>query len=155
MKKRILGMILAGAAGAVALTGCIGGGSEAIDEKTATLKPGVYTGQSSENDDEDGGGYATVKLTIGENNTIAECDFETFEKNGKSKYTEDYGKINGQTSNKAYYEKAQKAIEASKGYAQQYLQTQSLSEVDAVSGATISYNQFTEAVQSALQKAAQ
>ena len=81
--------------------------------------------------------------------------FETFEKNGKSKYTEDYGKINGEASNMAYYEKAQKAVEASKGYAEQYMKVQSLTEVDAVSGATISYNQFVEAVQSALQKAAQ
>ena len=46
-------------------------------------------------------------------------------------------------------------MEASKGYAEQYMKVQSLTEVDAVSGATISYNQFVEAVQSALQKAAQ
>lgn len=153
MKKKVLGLILAGAAGAFALAGCAGG-SQTVDDKTASLKPGTYTGQSSENDEE-GGGYATVSLTIGENNAIENVVFETFEKNGKSKYTEEYGKINGEASNKAYYEKAQKAVEASKGYAEQYMKVQSLTEVDAVSGATISYNQFVEAVQSALQKAAQ
>ena len=153
MKRKVLGLILAGAAGAFALTGCAGG-EQSVDEKTAALKPGTYTGQSSENDEE-GGGYATVSLTIGENNAIEDVVFETFEKNGTSKYTEDYGKINGEVSNKSYYEKAQKAVEASKGYAKQYKETQSLTEVDAVSGATISYNQFVEAVQSALQKATQ
>lgn len=156
MKKRILGMILAGAAGAAFLAGCAGSETNDVTvDESAVLKPGVYTGQSSESDEDDGGGYAIVKITVGDNNEIEDVDFETFQKNGETKYTETYGMINGAISNQDYYDKAQAAVEASKEYAKQYLETKSLTDVDAISGATISYNQFKESVSIALEKAAE
>lgn len=154
MKKRVLGLMLAGLTGAVVLAGCAGSGGVSVD-KDAVLKPGTYTGQSSESDDEDGGGYAVVKLTIGENNEVENVDFETFESNGESKHSDSYGMINGKVSNQDYYDKAQAAIAACDEYVQQYMETKDLDQIDAVSGATISYNQFKEAVSIALQKAAE
>ena len=154
MKKRVLGLIFAGITGAAVLAGCAGSGGAKVD-KDAVLKPGTYTGQSSESDEDDGGGYAVVKLTVGDNNKIENVEFETFEKNGDSKYTETYGMINGKVSNQDYYDKAQAAVEASKTYAEQYMATKDLDSIDAISGATISYDQFKEAVSIALQKAAE
>ncbi len=154
MKKRIIGLILAGITGSAVLAGCAGSGGTGVSND-AVLKPGTYTGQSSESDDDDGGGYAVVKLTVGDNSQIENVEFETFEKNGQSKHTSSYGMINGQISNQDYYDKAQAAVKACETYAAQYMETKSLDQIDAISGATISYNQFKEAVSIALQKAAE
>ena len=52
----------------------------------------------------------------------------------------------------ADYKKAQIAVKANDEYAKQLMETQSLEQVDAISGATISYNQFVEVVQKAVKK---
>ena len=111
--------------------------------------PGTYTGECAENED---GDYAVVELTIGEDNKITAVDFKSYEKGGKLKDA-DYGKQDGKIANQDYYNKAQAAMEAAEGYRQKFLETGDLGAVEAVSGATLSYDQFTECVDIALSKA--
>jgi major membrane immunogen (membrane-anchored lipoprotein) len=111
-------------------------------------KDGVYTGASAEDDT---GAWGEVEIRI-EAGKIRGCEFVTRQKDGTIK-GEDYGKVNGEIANQAYYDKAQLAVEAMKQYATDYLRTGSLKGLDAVSGATIAYNQFIEAVESALEQA--
>jgi major membrane immunogen (membrane-anchored lipoprotein) len=111
-------------------------------------KDGVYAGRSGE-DDTGAWGEVTVTINAGK---VSGCEFVTRQKDGTIKDTE-YGKINGEISNQVYYDKAQLAVEAMKKYAADYARTGSLKEVEAVSGATIAYDQFLEAVENALETA--
>ena len=58
-----------------------------------------------------------------------------------------------QIENKVYYNKAQLALKANKTYAEALLQKQELNKVDGISGATLSYKQFFDAAQRALEEA--
>jgi major membrane immunogen (membrane-anchored lipoprotein) len=109
---------------------------------------GVYTGKSGADDD---GAWGEVTLTI-QNGKISDCVFITMQKDGTIK-ADDYGKINGDISNRDYYDKAQLAVRAMKTYAGSLVEKQRLKNIDAVSGATISFDQFNEAVALALGKA--
>ncbi|AEF82318.1 FMN-binding protein [Leadbettera azotonutricia] len=113
----------------------------------SAIKDGVYSGRSSPDDT---GAYGEVNITVsaGKINT---CDFVTWQKDGTIK-DEDYGKVNGEISNRAFYDKAQLAVRAMKTYAAQYVAKQNLKSVDTISGATNSYDQFVEAVEEALKK---
>lgn len=121
-------------------------GAKNYADGTYEGKSSVYTGE-----DEGGNGYGVAKITIADN-VIVDCEFDTYEPEGKLK-DEDYGKADGEIANKDYYNKAQKAVMGSKNYAEQLSAKGALKEVDAVSGATISYKQFNEAVEDALSKA--
>jgi major membrane immunogen (membrane-anchored lipoprotein) len=114
---------------------------------------GTYTGQSSvyESDDSNGNGYGVVTLTI-KDNAVTECTYETYEPDGTLKDS-DYGMQDGEIANRDYYNKAQKAIAACEKYANQLVETNDVGEVDAITGATINYNNFKEAVKDALSKA--
>jgi major membrane immunogen (membrane-anchored lipoprotein) len=114
---------------------------------------GTYTGQSSvyESDDSNGNGYGVVTLTI-KDNAVTECTYETYEPDGTLKDS-DYGMQDGEIANRDYYNKAQKAIVACEKYANQLVETNDVGEVDAITGATINYNNFKEAVKDALSKA--
>ncbi len=143
MKKAFIAA-LAALMCAAALTGC---GSK-------TYKDGTYTGRSSEfQEDAEGGGsgYGTVSLTIS-GGKITACTFETFELDGTPK-GEDYGKEGGEIKNRDFYNKAQKANAARAVYAEELVNKGSIDQVDAVSGATINFDQFTEAVAVALSEA--
>jgi major membrane immunogen (membrane-anchored lipoprotein) len=120
------------------MTGCGGG----------VYKDGVYTGKSGE-DDTGAWGEVTVTMNAGK---VSGCEFVTRQKDGTIKGTE-YGKINGEISNQVYYDKAQLAVEAMKKYAADYQKAGSLKDVEVVSGATIAYDQFLEAVGNALETA--
>jgi major membrane immunogen (membrane-anchored lipoprotein) len=111
-------------------------------------KDGVYAGRSGEDDT---GAWGEVTITIGAGK-ISGCEFVTWQRDGTVK-DEEYGKINGEIANQVYYDKAQLAVEAMKHYAASYARTGSLNAVEAVSGATIAYNQFLEAVENALEAA--
>ena len=133
---------------ALALTGC----------GAKTYADGTYTAQSQEyvNDDEDetaGNGYGVVTLTITDGK-ISACEFKTYELDGTQK-DEDYGKENGEVANKDFYNKAQKALAACDKYAQALVEAGDLAGVDAISGATVNYNEFREAVGEALKQAQQ
>jgi major membrane immunogen (membrane-anchored lipoprotein) len=131
---KIVGVALLIAA-ALSLCGC-GTSSDA-----ASLEDGVYTGVSGEDDD---GAYGEVSITV-EDGAITACSFVTWQKDGSVK-DEDYGKVNGEISNRDFYDKAQLAVRAMKQYADELVETQAPESVDAVSGATIAHGQFLEAV---------
>ncbi|MBR1627806.1 MAG: FMN-binding protein [Lachnospiraceae bacterium] len=142
--KRIIAWMLSAT---LLLAGCGG--------KQASYKDGTYEAQSevyqSEDGSEEGNGYGVVKLTI-EGGAITDCSFVTYDENGEQK-GEDYGKEDGRIANKDYYNKAQKANAACAEYASMLVANGSLDGIDAISGATINYNEFVEAVKSALKQA--
>ena len=144
MKKS---MIFATLALMLSLTGC----------GEASYNDGTYTGRSAdyvnEEDPEAGNGYGVVTLTIS-GGQITACDYKTYELNGSLK-DEEYGKENGEIKNRDFYNKAQKARAACDNYAQQLVARQKVKDVDAVSGATVNYNEFKEAVAEALKQAQQ
>jgi major membrane immunogen (membrane-anchored lipoprotein) len=113
----------------------------------SAYQDGTHTGISSPDDT---GAYGEVTITVSGGN-ITRCRFVTWQKNGGIK-DEDYGKVNGEISNADYYAKAQLAVRAMDQYAHDLVEKQALNKIDAVSGATIAYNQFTEAVVDALGK---
>lgn len=145
--RKYMTVALAAAIAACMLTGCGG--------KKVSYKDGTYEAQSSvfENDDgtDDGNGYGVVTLTI-EGGKISDCTFVTYEADGTLK-DEDYGKEDGRIANKDYYNKAQKANAACAEYASMLVQNGQLDGIDSISGATINYNEFKEAVELALKEA--
>jgi major membrane immunogen (membrane-anchored lipoprotein) len=145
MKKRMIACICVSAAVLSILSGC----------GTKNYADGTYTGQSSvyesEEDEGNGNGYGVVTLTI-QDHTIVACTFLTYEPDGTLK-DEDYGLQDGTVANRDYYNKAQKAIAACEVYAENLVQTNDVKKVDAISGATINYNNFKEAVKDALKQA--
>jgi major membrane immunogen (membrane-anchored lipoprotein) len=145
MKKKLLAILGIVSLSICMLTGC---GSK-------NYADGTYTGQSSvyvsDGDESNGNGYGVVTITI-KDNTITECTYETYEPDGTLK-DDDYGTQNGEVANRDYYNKAQKAIAACEKYAENLVKTNDIGEVDAISGATINYDNFTEAVEDALQQA--
>ena len=114
----------------------------------AGLKDGVYEGTSGA-DDTGAWGEISVRVRDG---TVAGCSFTTRQKDGTVKGA-DYGTINGEIANADFYAKAQLAVRAMERYAQEFAAAGKLDKVEAVSGATISYNQFLEAAEQALKKA--
>ena len=131
---------------AIALAGC---------GKDVSYRDGTYIGQSSvrESDDgsDDGNGYGIVTITI-ENGIISDCSYLTYEVDGSLKDSE-YGKEGGVIANKDYYNKAQKANAACGEYADMLVANGRLDGIDAISGATINYDEFVEAVNNALEEA--
>ncbi|MDR2132058.1 MAG: FMN-binding protein [Clostridiales Family XIII bacterium] len=124
---------------ALSAAGCGGDGGVALPED------GVYTGVSGEDDD---GAYGEVRITV-EDGAITDCTFVTWQKDGSVK-DDAYGKVNGEISNQAFYDKAQLAVLAMSQYADALVEFQSPEKVDAISGATVSHGQFLEAVADAL-----
>jgi major membrane immunogen (membrane-anchored lipoprotein) len=108
----------------------------------------VYEGKSGADDT---GAWGEVSITIS-GGKPADCVFITRQKDGAVK-DENYGKVNGEISNQDFYAKAQLAVRAMEQYAKEYIAKQELTKIDAVSGATIAYNQFLEAAEEALDKA--
>ena len=145
MKKRI-SIICAALISAVmlSLAGC------SQQEKQTDYKDGVYTGKSSvhqSDEDGNGSGYGETEIEI-KNNKIVSCTFTTYEPDGTLK-DESYGS----EFSKENRLKAQKAVQASTKYGSMLVSKGSVDEVDAISGATISYEEFKEAVEDALKKA--
>jgi major membrane immunogen (membrane-anchored lipoprotein) len=113
-----------------------------------SYRDGVYTARSGPDDT---GAWGEITITI-EDGRVTDCGFLTFQKDGSVK-GEDYGKVNGVISNHDYYNKAQLAVRAMEQYARSFGETGDIKKVDAVSGATIAFNQFNEAAAAALEKA--
>jgi major membrane immunogen (membrane-anchored lipoprotein) len=106
---------------------------------------GVYSGVSAADDK---GAFGEVSVTVA-GGRITECRYVTRQRDGSVKDA-DYGKVNGEVSNVDFYNKAQLAVRAMDEYARSLVETQSVNDIDAISGATIAYDQFTEAVSAAL-----
>lgn len=112
----------------------------------ANAKDGTYTVESSLDEKL---GKSVLTLTIKDEKIIA-ADFEGYDLFGNVK-GEDYGSLTGKDS--ADYKKAQTAVKAIKIYPAQLVETQDLSKVDAISGASISYGQFVETTKRAVEEA--
>lgn len=155
MKRKVVALSAAIVSCGILLAGC-GGGSKTYKDGTYTGQSEVYTaadlGIEDEDDaDEAANGYGVVELTI-KDNKITDCTFTTYEENGDLK-DENYGMIDGEIKNRDYYNKAQKANQACAKYAEQLVETGDIDEVDSISGATINYHNFVDAVEDALKQA--
>lgn len=133
----------------MALTGC--GGSKSYADGTYTGQSDVYINEDEES--EEGNGYGVVELTIS-GGVITECTYQTYTEDGVLK-DENYGMEGGKIANKDYFSKAQKAVAACDKYAAALVEAGSLDGVDAISGATINYDEFNQAVKIALESAEQ
>ncbi len=120
------------------------------DNKTVEYTNGTYTGRSSDFDEDESGngaGYGEVTIKI-EDNKITDCNFKMYELDGTLK-DENYG-ADLSHENRL---KAQKAVQSADKYSSAIIGKSSADNVDAISGATISCNEFKEAVNDALKKA--
>ena len=146
MKRKIRAIaVIAAALTLMLASGC---GSKSIP---SDLSDGTYTGRSADrqaDEDGQGAGYGEVEITV-KDNKITACTFKTYELDGTLK-DENYGA----DLTKENRMKAQKAVQAADKYAQMIVETGDIDSVDAISGATINYDEFKEAVINALEKAA-
>lgn len=117
---------------------------EKTTEEALELKEGTYTGKSSE---DDFGGHMEVTITVADGK-ISDTEVKNLQKDGSEK-GEDYGKEAGEEGHKT----AQMTLEASQTYGQELTEKGSVEEVEAVTGATQSYNQFVEAANDAINQA--
>ena len=147
INKKLLSAVLCSVS-VLSLTAC---GSKSYADGTYTAQSENYV--NDEDDSTAGNGYGVVELTIS-GGAVTACEFKTYELDGSLKDSED-GKENGEIANKDFYNKAQKALAACDKYAAQLVEKGSLKEVDAISGATVNYNEFKEAVSKALKQAEQ
>lgn len=106
-------------------------------------KDGVFEGQYV---NEKKGGVMKVEVEV-KNGEIVACTMESYDAEGNLK-DEYYGRDSGIEN----YRRAQNAVEGMKQYPKMLLETQDLDEMDAVSGATVSFAEFGLAVQDALKK---
>ena len=147
MKKlfMLVSSVFCAAVMTVSLASCSG------EQKPVSYTDGTYTGRSSdfkEDESGNGAGYGTVELEI-RDNRITACTFRMYELDGTLK-DESYGA----DLSKENRLKAQKAVQSADKYASLLVKSGSIDGVDAISGATISCNEFKEAVNDALSKAA-
>lgn len=128
----------------------VGGCSNNTSTPAADYQDGTYTGRSAdhqEDEDGNGAGYGEVTLTIS-NHQITECTFKMYHLDGTLK-DENYGSDLTRENRL----KAQKAVQSADKYAAALVRAGSVGQVDAISGATISFDEFKEAVADALHKA--
>lgn len=147
------GLVIAAVAVSLLLAGC--GGPSGVKSTSGqqgsstggNYKDGTYSAKSSP---DELGGVGEITLTV-EKGKITKADYKGIQVTGQLKDAE-YGKTIGNI-NQDYYNKAQRAVKGAATYAPRLLETQDAEKIDAVSGATISYNQFVEATKKALDKA--
>lgn len=134
---------------ALALGGLLLGGCAADGDDSRPLADGEFTGTSAP-DEQGAYGQVTVEITGGD---IVDAAYVTVQQDGSVK-DEDYGTgASGEVANEDYYEKAQDAVAAFEVYAAQLVEVDDPDDVDVVSGATLSYDQFVEATKAALDAA--
>ena len=154
MKKSVLGIAVLLSVG-VMLTGCGDEKKEAPknDAKPAAqavsidltgAKDGTFSADSAEHPQL---GHSHVELTIA-GGAITKVVHTGFDKDGKVK-DENYGADKPEGVRK----KAQTAYKAIGSYASQLESKKDLAKVDAIAGATVSYDQFNEAVAKAVEAA--
>lgn len=163
IKKKYSAFVLASTLSAQLLAGCGAqqNASASIKDSAAVppsksapccdlsdIKDGTYNAEST-SDNFMGKGRIAISI---QDHKIVSVNYIGLDSDGKIKGA-DYGKTNGQVENPAFYQKAQIAVKANAAYAEQLLQVQELAKVDAISGATVSYQQFIEAAKNALMEA--
>ncbi|MDO5695540.1 MAG: FMN-binding protein [Eubacteriales bacterium] len=92
-------------------------------------------------------GEADVTIVI-KDGKITSCEYKAKDAKGQPK-DENYGRDGAPLSQK----KAQKAVAGLKEYCNQLVEKQNINDVDTVTGATISYDEFIEVAKAALKKA--
>ena len=155
MKK---GIITCGVILGLALTACSSGGesadtsaaeslTEAADASAGAVsyKDVTYT---CESDKDEHGGMIKVTIEI-KDSAISTVTTENLDGEGKEK-GEEYGK---ETNNEGLYKKAQDSVAGTAQYGPALEAAKDISKVDAVSGATQSYEAFKVAVNRALESA--
>ncbi|WP_311643799.1 FMN-binding protein [Selenomonas noxia] len=154
MKKFTLGIALLLSLGAI-VSGC-GDEKQAAPKEDAApaqqaasldmtgVKDGTFAADSSQHEKI---GHSHVALTI-KDGTITKVVHTGIDKEGKAK-DESYGAGKSEVAQK----KAQVAYKAIGSYASQLEEKKDLAKVDAITGATISYDQFKEAVEKAVEEA--
>ena len=122
---------------------------EAERESSICYVDGTYKATSSIK--VDWGGSATVEIVV-KDGKIASCVFTSYEENGKLK-DGDYGKVDGIIKNMGLYKIAQNAVIQSNKYGDMLVQSQDIEKLDAISGATVSFGLFKDAVEQVMKEA--
>lgn len=139
------GRLLPALAVLATLTAC---GAPNLNVRAGGFADGTWTGKS---DHDDTGGYGVVRLTI-HGNDVTAATFTLYQADGTRKGV-DYGKVNGQITDQDEYDRAQAGIAAAPKYAAELVSTDDLSKVDTITGASITYRTFEQAVTNALDQA--
>lgn len=147
MRKSLLVLLLAAA---LSFTACNGKDTtkKESSETANGYKDGEYHGESSL---DEWGGKVTTDIVI-KDGKITEATLHNLMPDGKEK-GEDYGKAAEGATNKGLYKIAQNAIKQAQEYPKLLVETNDIEKVDAISGATTSFNSFKEAVNDALKDA--
>ena len=128
--------------------GCGENSVEKIPQKKifdlSDAKDGTYTAESSRDEKL---GKSVLTVTI-KDKKIIDAKFTGYDLFGNEK-NENYGSMLSEGD----YKKAQVAANAIKNYPVQLIETQDLNKVDAISGASISYEQFKETAEKILSEA--
>ena len=128
--------------------GCGENSVEKIPQKKifdlSDAKDGTYTAESSRDEKL---GKSVLTVTI-KDKKIIDAKFTGYDLLGNEK-NENYGSMLSEGD----YKKAQVAANAIKNYPVQLIETQDLNKVDAISGASISYEQFKETAEKILSEA--
>lgn len=118
-------------------------------ETSVCYVDGVYKATSSIKDD--WGGSAEVEIVV-KDGKITSCVFASYQEDGKLKDAE-YGKIDGIIKNMGLYKIAQNAVSQSNKYGDMLVQSQDIEKLDAISGATVSFGLFKNAVEQIMKEA--
>lgn len=116
----------------------------ANENKESMLKDGTYTGKSSE---DDYGATIEVTVTVADGK-ISDTEVKNLNADGSEK-GETYGEEAGEEGHKI----AQDTLKASQEYGKELKEKGSVEEVEVITGATQSYDQFVEAANSAIEQA--
>ncbi|MFT3889338.1 MAG: FMN-binding protein [Arachnia sp.] len=137
-------LAFAAAVGIAAFSGC-GQSMTAAD-----YPDGTYRGSSAPDDQ---GAVGTVEFTI-EGGAVVQASFVITDADG-TPHDENYGlsKATGKPVDKAFYQRAQAAVEAEQQYVTMFKEVGDADEVDVIAGASLSHRQFVEAVTDALSRA--
>lgn len=117
--------------------------------KKQQYKDGVFTGESRSNyTNEPFWGQATVEI---KNDKIISVTFKIVDKDKNEAFGPDYEQHF--KDNPEYIQQCRNEVKALKIYTDNYLKTKDIDQVDAITGATWSYNIFRDALNVALDKA--
>lgn len=122
---------------------------ESTSDSLVHYVDGIYKATSSVKDD--WGGSAEVEIVV-KDGRITSCVFTSYDADGKLK-DGDYGKIDGVIKNMGLYKIAQNAVSQSNKYGEMLIKSQDIEKLDALSGATVSFTLFKDAVKQVIEEA--
>lgn len=140
MKKTLLLI-----AAALLLTAC---GNKDNSASTDGYKDGTYHGESQV---DEWGGKVTTDITV-KDGKIVEANLKNLLADGSEK-DENYGKAKEGATNQGLYKIAQDAVKNSQEYPKLLIEKGKIEDVEAISGATVTFKSFEEAVNDALKDA--